>query len=56
MLHSSVHIQIFTERNSINVNLSRVGLHKSHGKQHIDILIRFDNPGNRADNMFSLAG
>lgn len=56
MLHSSVHIQIFTERNSINVSLSRVGLHKSHGKQHIDILIRFDNPGNRADNMFSLAG
>ena len=44
MLHSSVHIQIFTERNSINVNLSRIGCISPMESEYIDILIRFDNP------------
>ena len=56
MLHSSVHIQIFTERNSINVSLSRVGLHKSHGKQHINTAVGLDSPRNGADNILTLAG
>ena len=56
MLHSSVHIQIFTERNSINVSLSRVGLHECHGKQHINTAVGLDSPRNGADNILTLAG